>query len=249
MSDSEDEVVGDPMERGRVARFFLFKDREKQAVRRTQMKNVLNQYREKSKSKRKDPIREADQILHESLGLEVVYPQDKGTKYFIRRRRPYPSQCELPFTEAQKREYGLMMFAFFIIYFKGEDGCEVEQLKANLEQNSGLSFTKLEFRWPDIVQKWASEDYVKITKVEDDADPTLERRMVTLGPRFEAEFGTELLMKMAKELIFDEAPTEEEDDDDDEEEEKGEKQEEAQEAEEPPQPPPKERRSKRKSRM
>lgn len=210
MSDSEDEVSGDPMEHGRVARFFLFKDREKQAVRRAQMKNVLNQYREKARSRRKDPIREADIMLHESLGLKVVYPQDKGTKYFVCRTRPYPSNCDLPFTAAQKREYGLLTFAFFIVYFKGEDGCELDQLRTNLEQNSGISFDRSEFKWPDIVTKWASEDYLKITKGEDDADPTVEKRMVTLGPRFEAEFGTELLVKMAKELIFDKSQEEEE---------------------------------------
>ena len=65
-----------------------------------------------------------------------------------------------------------------------------------------------------------------------------------VGIAEQTEKGCYILMKMAKELIFDQAPTEEEEDDQEEEE----KEEQAPEAEEPPPPPPKETRSKRKRR-
>lgn len=212
MSDSEEEgQYGDSMETGRVARYFLFRNREKQPVRRAQLKTVLDAYREKSVKKRKNPFTEANRVLVESMGLKVVSSDEKSQKYYLVRDKRYPAECDLPFTKLQKKEYGLLTFTFFIVYFKGEDGIELEQLRTNLELHSGLDLDNLDFgKWPDIVTKWTNMEYLKMTKEEDPNDASLHKRMVTLGPRFHVEFGLSVLQRMAKELVYPESVKEEE---------------------------------------
>ena len=212
MSDSEEEgQYGDSMETGRVARYFLFRNREKQSVRRAQLKTVLDAYREKSVKKRKNPFTEANRVLAESMGLKVVSPDEKAQKYYLVREKRYPDECDLPFTKLQKKEYGLLTFTFFIVYFKGEDGIELDQLRTNLELHSGLDLDNLDFgKWPEIVNKWVTMEYLKMAKEEDPTDACVQKKIVTLGPRFHAEFGLPLIQRMAKELVYPESVQEEE---------------------------------------
>jgi hypothetical protein len=198
------------METGRVARYFLYRNREKQPVRRPQLKTVLDTFRERSR--KQNPIDRASRVLSESLGIKIVVPEDKTKKHFVTRTRPYPPDFPIPFTPIQKAEYGLLTFVFFIIYFKGDDGLDLGQLRRNVEVNTGVNCDTLEFgMWQDVVGRWAAQDYVRLEK-RDSADPTIIRKVVTLGPRFHAEFGEKMLIRMAKELIFDEAPPPQEED-------------------------------------
>jgi hypothetical protein len=215
MSDDDDGPGPRTMETGRVARYFLYRNREKQAVRRPQLKTVLDSFRERSR--KQNPIQDASRVLSESLGVKIVVPEGKKAKHFVTRDRAYPPDFPIPFTPIQKAEYGLLTFVFFIIYFKGDDGLDLEQLRQNVEANTGVDCDALEFgRWQDVVARWAAQDYVKLEK-RDSADPTVVRKVVTIGPRFHAEFGEKTLIRMAKELIFDEAPPPEDEDEDEDE--------------------------------
>jgi hypothetical protein len=200
------------MEAGRVARYFLYRNREKQAVRRPQLKTVLDSFRERSR--KRNPIDGASHVLKKSLGVKVVASDDRMNKHFVTRTRAYPPDFPIPFTPVQKAEYGLLTFVFFILYFKGDDGVDLEQLRQNVEANSGVNCDALYFgRWPDVVARWVAQDYLKLEKRES-ADPTVVRKVVTIGPRFHAEFGEKMLVGMAKELIFSETPSPEEDEED-----------------------------------
>jgi hypothetical protein len=204
MSSSDEEDVAPPesMETGRVSRYFLYRNRERQPVRRPQLKTVLDQFREKSHAKRKDPVKEASTVLRESLGLTIACPEDKARKLYLVRTHPYPPDFPIPFGPMEKAEYGLLTFVFFIVHFKGEDGLEVDSLRQNIEFNTGVHCDALPFgKWPDIITKWASQDYLKLSKKES-PDPMVQKKVVTLGPRFHAEYGERVLMRMAKELIF-----------------------------------------------
>jgi hypothetical protein len=210
MSSSDDEAAPESMETGRVSRYFLYRNRERQPVRRPQLKTVLDQFRERSHAKRRDPVKEASTVLRESLGLTVACPDDKAKKLFLVRTRPYPPAFPIPFSPMEKAEYGLLTFVFFIVHFKGDEGLEIEPLRQNIELNTGVHCDSLPFgKWPDIITKWASQDYLKLTKKES-PDPMVQKKVVTLGPRFHAEFGLKLLRRMAKELIFGQVEPEEE---------------------------------------
>jgi hypothetical protein len=240
MEASEEDEGRQSMETGRVARYFLYRNRERQGVRKPQLKTVLDSFRERSR--KRDPVREASHALTESLGLTLVCPDDRSKKFFLTRTRAYPEGFLIPFTPIQKAEYGLLTFVFFIVYFKSDEGLDTDQLRQNVEAHTGVDCDSLPFgRWTDVVARWASQDYLKLEK-RDSADPLVLKRAVTLGPRFAAEFGERRLRRMARELIFDEAPPGEEE----EEEAEAVKTDEAgddEEAPPPPPPPPPPRRS------
>jgi hypothetical protein len=208
-SDSDDASHQD-METGRVSRYFLYRHRERQAVQKAKLKTVLDGYRERGR--RRDPVRDASRLLTESLGLTIVCADDKSKKFYVARSKPYPRDFPIPFSGPQKAEYGLLTLIFFILHFKAAEEIDADQLRQNVEARTCVDCDALPFgKWPDLIAKWASQDYIRLEK-RDAIDQNVARKVITLGGRFHAEFGEELLQKMAKELISDEAqPNEEED--------------------------------------
>jgi hypothetical protein len=184
----------------RIARYFLYRNRKRQAVMKPKVNEIIRS-REKIHRKR-DTIEETSKLLRKSLGLKVVCPDEaKGGRFFVVRDQPYPKDFPIPFSDLQKEEYGLLTLVFFILYFN-QDGMDTDQLLVNLELGSDLRCSNLKFgKWPDVLAKWASEDYLKCVKTAD-ADPTRQKKTWQLGARFYAEFGTERLERMAKELIY-----------------------------------------------
>jgi hypothetical protein len=127
----------------------------------------------------------------------------KGSKYFLVRDSPYPKQVPLPFSDSEKEEYGFLMMVLFILYFH-PDGCDSDKLEAEVEQSSGIHCDQIPFgKWPDLLNKWRGEDYLKFINVAD-PDPTKQRRLWRLGPRFYAEIGVERIQRMAREVIYEE---------------------------------------------
>ena len=119
-SDESDSVKDDgksqsQMETSRVSRYFLYKNRTKQSVNRTQLRPILDEFQEKSKHKRVDPIESSNEALKDALGLQIVQgtqqtkSKGKSGKYFVVRSQKYPENLEIPFTDRQKVEYGLLM--------------------------------------------------------------------------------------------------------------------------------------------
>ncbi|KAH0790692.1 hypothetical protein GPJ56_005384 [Histomonas meleagridis] len=193
------------METGRVARYFIYKNREKQAVRKIQIRPILDEFREKSRRKRIDPIESTNDLLNKTMGLNLVQglaPDEKpsqSSKFFLVRRQKYPDNVPIPFTPHQKKEYGLLVFCFFVVQYKGNQ-LDLEQLGQVL-QNSNVPLDSPDFgKWPEIMHKWASQDYFKLKKI-DDENASNTNRSVTLGPRFYAEFGVNTLHSMANELV------------------------------------------------
>ncbi|OHT14435.1 hypothetical protein TRFO_15228 [Tritrichomonas foetus] len=224
MSDSDEEftqetqTTNNELEDGRVARLFLYKSRERQSVRRQQLKPVLDEYREKSRAKRRDPIKSASKLLTESIGLQIVdglapgeKPSQSGKNFLVRTHK-YPKDVPLPFTVQQKQEFGLLTLCFFIVYFKG-DLVDMDQLWQILE-NSGVPAESDTFgKLTDLLNKWISQDYFKSKKKENDTSAG-PKKVISLGPRFYAEFGNDVLMAMAKELVCDVTPPEEDENND-----------------------------------
>lgn len=234
MEDSSDEEnqtqTTNENETGRVARFFLYKNRERQSVRKPQLKPVLDEFREKSRKKRVDPIKSANTMLKESMGLQIVEGTPPGekpsqsAKHFLIRTHKYPKDCPIPFTSEQKQEVGLLIFCFFIVHYKG-NLVEMEQIWQILESSGVPSESDVFGKWPEIMNKWISQDYFRAKKKDDDNSP-IPKRLISLGPRFYAEFSEETLVSMAKELVCDITPEENEKEDEkenEEEEDKGEK--------------------------
>ncbi len=53
-----------------------------------------------------------------------------------------------------------------------------------------------------------------MTKQDDPNDAAVQKKMITLGPRFDAEFGIPVLEHMAKELVYPESVKDLDDEDD-----------------------------------
>jgi hypothetical protein len=86
-------------------------------------------------------------------------------KHFMTRTRAYPPDFPIPSTPVQKAEYGLLTFVFFVLYFKGDDGVDLEQLRQNVEASTGVNCHALDIgRWPDVVARWAAQDDLKLEK-------------------------------------------------------------------------------------
>lgn len=203
---AEDNDTNDDLEGGRVARFFLYKARERQGVRKTQLKPVLDTFRERSIKKKRDPIVTADKLLNEGMGLRIVTSNQERTKnksnekHFLVRSKPYPKDVPLPFSEIEMKEYGVLLYVFFIVSFK--DKLDLDQLWQILSIG-GFPDESREFgRWPEIMWKWNKMDYFKLNKIEDPSLPA-PKFMVELGPRFYVEFGEEMIKGLAKDLVTD----------------------------------------------
>ena len=223
-SDEESQTQGtNENEAGRVARLFLYKNRERQGIRKPQLKPVLDEFREKSRKKRVDPIKSASKMLTESMGLQIVdgvAPDEKpsqSSKHFLVRTHHYPKDYPIPFSSEEKQEVGLLVFCFFIVHFKG-NLVDLDQIWQILE-NSGVQEESEAFgKWPDIMNKWISQDYFKAKKKEDD-NSQIPKKMISRGPRFYAEFSLNTLIAMAKELVCDITPSETANEEEEEEEE------------------------------
>lgn len=211
MSDSSDEYTQteaptNDLEAARVARYFIYKNRERQGIRKPQLKPVLDEFREKSRAKRRDPIQLSSKLLTESMGLQIaegLAPDEKSStpKNFLVRTQRYPKECELPFSSEQMQEYGLMLFCFFIVYYKGNQA-DFDQVWQILESAHVPADSPVFGKWPDFMNKWISQDYFKAKKKDDDVSP-IPKKVLSLGPRFYAEFSLDVLNAMAEELVRD----------------------------------------------
>ena len=242
-------------EAGRVARLFIYKGRERQGLRQAQLNPVLDEYREKSRTKRKNPIDSASKLLADSMGLTIVNPEvpddqkRKNTKNFLVRANKYPANFPLPFTVQQKKEFGLLTVCFFIVYFKGNE-VDLDLLIQNLEAFGVKPESNPVGKIQELLNKWIAQDYFKAKKKDDDTSP-VPKKVLSLGARFYAEFSINTLISMAQELIHDDYKEEEEKDEEDKgdaDQSKNEKNEKASEDEERPiKKKPKKKESRRKS--
>jgi hypothetical protein len=200
----------------RIARYFLYRHRKRLPVQKAKVNEILRA-REKLVRKR-DPIEETSQVLQKSLGLRICCPTEtKGSKYFLIRDSPYPKGMPIPFSDTQKEEYGVLVYIFFILWLQPDKNMEAEQLRKELERRADLMLDRLSWwKWPDTLVKWGHEDYLKSTAAQadntQDADPTKQTKIWTLGLRFYAEFGPDRIERMAKSLIHDVEVSETEDD-------------------------------------
>ena len=197
----EEQNQDDDMEAGRVARFFIFKNRDKSVVKRAQLRAVQDQARDTHK---KNSIGRAKQILERSLGLTIVdyVPEGKkqtSSKLFLARQQKYPKDIPIPFSSLEKKQYGILMLVFMAIHFKNGK-IDLDQLWQVLE-NAGISQNSdIIGRWPEQIHTWARQEYLKEKKTETETGPKIE---VSYGARFYVEYGEEEIIKMAKYMIND----------------------------------------------
>lgn len=200
-NDNEQPAHGEDLEAGRVARFFLYKNREKLSVKRAQLKTVTDQSVE---SKKSNVIQRASNILKDSLGLRVkeYVPEGKkstGSKLFLIRDKNYPEEIPIPFSSIEKQKFGVLTFIFIALYFKNGK-LDLEQCWQMLETTGLTKDSDIIGPWPDQIHIWSKQEYLKEKKVESEAGPKIE---ISYGARFYTEIGEENLVKMAKYLIND----------------------------------------------
>ena len=197
----EEQTQGDDMEAGRIARFFIFKNRDKSVVKRAQLRAVQDQARD---SRKKNSIDRARQILERSLGLTIidyVPPGKKQTssKLFLTRQKKFPKDLPIPFSSLEKKQYGILILVFMAIHFKNGK-IDLDQLWQVLE-NAGISQNSdIIGHWPDQIHIWTRQEYLKEKKIETDTGPKIE---VSYGARFYVEYGEEEIIRMAKYMIND----------------------------------------------
>lgn len=210
-SDSiQDESPQNQVESSRVARYFMYRHRERQGASRAQLRPILDEFQEKSKQRRTDPIASAGTVLDSALGLSLAQGRRPGEKakssgrYYVVRARAYPDNAEIPFTDSQRAEYGLLVRCFFFIHYKGTR-VTVDQL-AQFVKDGAERYPELG-TVPELISKWASAEYLKLARAE---DANSQAKCVEFGRRFYAEFGVRALEAMAAELVTGERPSVEE---------------------------------------
>jgi len=204
MSD-DDNIVdqhSEDMEAARIARFFLYKNREKLPVKRAQIRLLMDQV----KNKKSNTIERVNNLLQSTagLGIETCKVDPKKTeKFFLVRTSEFDHDVPLPFSTQEKKEYGLLFYIFLIIHLKN-GRIELDQLKKILEK-TGVTEDGSEFgKWPEIINKWSKQEYLKQKKIElENGGSKID---ISYGSRFHVEFGEEKLIEMGKELIQDKIP-------------------------------------------
>ncbi|EAY14297.1 hypothetical protein TVAG_026180 [Trichomonas vaginalis G3] len=197
----EEQRHGDDQETSRVARFFLYKNRERLSVKRAQLKTVMNKSVD---SKKNNVVKRASAMLQETLGLKIheyVPEGKKGTssKLFLIRDKNYPEEAPIPFTTLEKQKYGILTFIFIALYFKNGK-MDLDQCWQLLENAGVEKDSEIIGNWPDQIHIWSKMEYLKEKKIESEACPKIE---ISYGARFHSEFGEETIRKMGKYLIND----------------------------------------------
>ena len=198
---NENENQNDDMEAGRIARFFIFKNRDRSVVKRAQLRAVQDQAKDSRKTKSLDRAR---QMLERSLGLTIVdyVPEGKkqtSSKLFLTRQQNYPKDLPLPFSSQDKKQYGILIFIFIAIHFKNGT-IDLDQLWQILENAGITQNSDIIGQWPEQIHIWTKQEYLKEKKTETEAGPKIE---ISYGARFYVEYGEDEILKMAKYLIND----------------------------------------------
>lgn len=200
--DDEEEVApSDDMEAARVARYFLYKHRERLSVKKAQLRTVTDNA--KQSSKKGNVITRANKILENTLGYSIVdyIPEGAkaGSKLYLVRKENYPNDIQLPFQTKEKKIYGLLFFVFLHLHFKNGK-CDLESLQQVIDAAGANSDVATFGHWPDIVHLWARQEYIKEKKRDTDQGPKIE---ISYGNRFYVEYGEDLIVQLGKELIKD----------------------------------------------
>lgn len=200
-SDYVDEEQGNDLEVGRIARFFLFKNRDRSVIKRAQLRAIQDQSKD---SKKSNSLKHASDALSKSLGLTIIdyMPEGKkqtSSKLFLVREEKYPNELPIPFTPHEKQQYGILTLIFFALHFKNGK-MDLDQLWQTLKTAGVTENSEIIGHWPDQIHVWAKQEYLKEKKIEADAGPRIE---ISYGARFYVEYGEETIVRMAKYLIND----------------------------------------------
>ena len=194
----------DDLESGRLARFFLFKHRDRTCVKRSQIKTVLDKGNDE-KNKETNAIEKSKTILETTMGLTVqgYVPSSKKTpqKYYVTRNFQYSDEQPIPFSETEKKIFGILTYVFLTIYYRHPDLPTFHEIQtqissANLEDDireNGFEFAAL-------FKSWMQQEYLVEIKGESNQEPTY-----TFGPRFEIEIGRENLEKFINKILIPES--------------------------------------------
>ena len=186
-------------EASRLSRFFLYKQRERLPVKKAQIKAVLDKGNDE-KNKELNAVERSKKILEDSMGLSIesytTENKKSAQKFFVVRNTKYPENSPIPFTETQKRAFGILTYVFFIINFAHPlnptlhdiiEGLEF----ANLNEDIGL-VNDIEI----LLKQWTNQEYLTTIKGE-----AKEDIRYTFGPRFEIEIGRKKLEELARQII------------------------------------------------
>lgn len=187
------------MQAGRVARFFLFKNRDKNYVKKSQLKVAIDKTNDE-KNKETNMINLAKEYFNKALGLDIVSytkPQKKvASDFFLVRTEEYPPDIPIPFSEDEKREYGLLAFTYFALSFNNNNPMSLENLSKVYQkfdmEDAFDDFGKIQ----GLLKKWTKEGYLSETKTGQD-----QKLEYGYGPRFELEVGKERLTQLMRDII------------------------------------------------
>ena len=125
-------------------------------------------------------------------------------KFYVVRNTKYPEDSPIPFSEIQKRSFGILTYVFFIIHFAHPLNPTYKDIAeglefANLNEDIGL-VNDLDA----LIRQWTAQEYLTIIKGEDKNE-----LRITFGPRFEIEIGREKIEELARQIINKDVTTEE----------------------------------------
>ncbi|EAY12190.1 hypothetical protein TVAG_003960 [Trichomonas vaginalis G3] len=197
-SEDDDAESRNKIQAGRVARFFLFKNREKMSVKKAQVKGILDKSNDE-KNRETNMIKTASQYLNDALGLDIVRYTKPNKKvpsdYYIIRKEEYPSEIQIPFSEAEKREFGLLAFIFFAISFN-KHPITLDNIIKTIEKFEMEEAVSELGKMPNLLKKWTKEGYLTEEKLQPE-----QKLEYSFGPRFELEIGKERLAVLMRSII------------------------------------------------